>query len=99
MHRCPRCQWPSTRPDQPRLLNLTYAGLAGAAGQVSSMAIGSGDTYAFSYDTGMRLTSASLTQVSNNTLMYQTQPAYDAANNVVSVQTSISGATDTQQFC
>lgn len=63
------------------------------------MDLGSGDSYAASYDTGMRLTSASLTQVSTSTLLSQTQPAYDAANNVVSVQTSVSGATDTQQFC
>jgi hypothetical protein len=53
----------------------------------------------FAYDTGLRLTSVALTRASDNTLLYQTQPAYDAANNVVSVQTSIAGATDTQQFC
>jgi RHS repeat-associated protein len=79
--------------------NLAYAGLAGAAGKITTMDLGSGDIYNASYDTGIRLTSASLTQASTNTLLYQTQPAYDAANNVVSVATSISGATDTQQFC
>lgn len=79
--------------------NVIYSGLAGAAGRVTTMDLGSGDIYNASYDPGMRLTSASLTQASNNTLLYQTQPTYDAANNVVSVQTSIGGATDTQQFC
>ena len=78
---------------------LAYTGLAGASGQITSMTLGSGDTYAASYDTGMRLTSASLTQASNNAVLYQTQPTYDAVNNVVGVSTSISGQTDTQQFC
>ncbi|HEU5383534.1 MAG TPA: RHS repeat-associated core domain-containing protein [Ktedonobacteraceae bacterium] len=79
--------------------NLTYSGLAGAAGQITTMDLGSGDIYNASYATGLRLTSASLTKASDNTLLYQTQPTYDAANNVVGVQTSIGGATDTQQFC
>ncbi|HLG75780.1 MAG TPA: hypothetical protein VKX46_05160, partial [Ktedonobacteraceae bacterium] len=79
--------------------NLAYSGLAGAAGQITTMDYGSGDIYTASYDTGLRLTSVALTRASDNTLLYQTQPAYDAANNVVSVQTSITGATDTQQFC
>lgn len=47
----------------------------------------------------MRLTSASLMQASTNTHLFQTQPAYDAANNAMSVASSIAGATDTQQFC
>ncbi|HEU5383590.1 MAG TPA: RHS repeat-associated core domain-containing protein [Ktedonobacteraceae bacterium] len=79
--------------------NLAYSGLAGAAGQITTMDYGNGDIYTASYDTGLRLTSASLTRASDNTLLYQTQPAYDAVNNVVSVQTSIAGATDAQQFC
>jgi YD repeat-containing protein len=79
--------------------NLAYSGLAGAAGQITTMDLGSGDIYTASYDTGLRLTSISLTRASDNSLLYRTQPAYDAANNVVSVQTSIAGATDTQQFC
>ncbi len=79
--------------------NLAYTGLAGASGKITAMDFGNGDIYNASYDTGIRLTSASLTQASSNTLLYQTQPAYDAANNVVSVTISISGATDTQQFC
>jgi RHS repeat-associated protein len=79
--------------------NLAYTGLAGAAGKITTMDFGSGDIYNASYDTGLRLTSASLTRASDNALLYQTQPAYDAADNVVNVQTSISGATDTQQFC
>jgi len=79
--------------------NLAYTGLAGATGEITTMDFGSGDIYNASYDTGMRLTSASLNRASNNALLYSTQPAYDSANNVVSVQTNISGATDTQQFC
>ncbi|HLG78379.1 MAG TPA: RHS repeat-associated core domain-containing protein, partial [Ktedonobacteraceae bacterium] len=79
--------------------NLTYTGLAGASGRVTTMDYGNGTIYTASYDTGMRLTSASLTQSSTNASLYQTQPAYDAANNVVSVATSITGSTDTQQFC
>jgi RHS repeat-associated protein len=79
--------------------NLAYTGLAGAAGQLTSLDLGSGDSYAASYDSGIRLTSSSLTRASDHTVMYSTQPAYDAANNVVSVQTSIGGATDSQQFC
>jgi hypothetical protein len=77
---------------------ITYSGLAGAAGAITSMNLGgSVYSYAASYDTGMRLTSAQL--ANSGSTRYQTQPAYDAANNVVSVQTSISGQTDTQQFC
>jgi RHS repeat-associated protein len=79
--------------------NVAHAGLAGAAGNITTMDYGNGDIYTASYDSGMRLTSASLTRASDNTVLYQTQPAYDAVNNVVNVQTSISGATDTQQFC
>jgi RHS repeat-associated protein len=79
--------------------NLAYTGLAGAAGQLTSLDLGSGDSYAASYDSGLRLTSSSLTRAGDHTVMYSTQPAYDAANNVVSVQTSIGGATDSQQFC
>jgi RHS repeat-associated protein len=79
--------------------NIAYSDLAGAAGKITTMDDGNGAIYNANYDTGMRLTSASLTQASTNTLLYQTQPTYDAANNVVNVQTSIGGATDTQQFC
>jgi RHS repeat-associated protein len=79
--------------------NLSYSGLAGAAGHITAMSVGSTYNYAASFDTGMRLTSASLTNSSTSALLYQTQPAYDAVNNVVSVQTSVSGQTDTQQFC
>ena len=78
--------------------NLTYSGLSGAAGQIASMNIGNGKyTYAASYDTGLRLTSASVG--TSSTQLYQTQPTYDAANNIVGVQTSVGGQTDTQQFC
>jgi RHS repeat-associated protein len=79
--------------------NLAYTGLAGAASRITSMDLGNGDIYTASYDTGMRLTSSALTRASDGALLYQTQPTYDAANNVVGVQTSIAGATDTQQFC
>ncbi len=83
----------------PLASNLAYSGLAGAAGKITAMSFGNGANYAASYDTGMRLTSASLTQTSTNALVYSTQPTYDAASNVTSVQTSIASATDTQQFC
>ncbi|HEU5227241.1 MAG TPA: RHS repeat-associated core domain-containing protein [Ktedonobacteraceae bacterium] len=79
--------------------NLTYSGLAGAAGKITAMSFGNGANYAASYDTGTRLTAASLTQTSTNAVVYATQPAYDAASNVTGVQTSISSATDVQQFC
>ena len=79
--------------------NLAYSGLAGAAGKITTMDFGSGDIYTASYDTALRLTSASLIRASDNSLLYQTQPAYDVANNVIDVQTSVGGATDTQQFC
>ncbi len=80
--------------------NLTYMGLSGAAGQITTMSEDNGTySYAASFDTGMRLTGASLTLASNSSLLYQTQPTYDAVSNVVGVQTSISGQTDTQQFC
>lgn len=72
--------------------NLSYSGLAGAAGHITAMSVGNSKySYAASFDTGMRLTSASLTNTSTSALLYQTQPAYDAVNNVVSVQTSVSG--------
>ena len=68
--------------------------------EITTMNLGNGEyTYSASYDTGMRLTAASLSVASSGTQLYQTQPVYDAASNVVSVQTSIAGATDTQQFC
>lgn len=51
--------------------NLAYSGLAGAAGQITMMDFGSGDIYNASYDTGLRLTSASLTKASDGTLLYQ----------------------------
>ena len=80
--------------------SLTYTGLSGAAGKISSMSLGNGMySYNASYDTGMRLTSAGLTNSSSGTQLYQTQPTYDAVNNVVGVQTSVGGQTDTQQFC
>ncbi len=80
--------------------NVTYTGFAGAAGSVTGMSLGNNTyTYAASYDTGLRLTSKSLTKSSTSTLLYQTQPAYDAADNVTGVQTAIGGQTDTQQFC
>ncbi len=60
-------------------LNLTYSGLSGAAGKISSMSLGNGTyNYSASYDTGMRLTSAGLTNSSSGTQLYQTQPTYDA---------------------
>ena len=51
--------------------NLAYTGLAGAAGHITAMDFGSGDSYAASYDTGLRLTSTSLTQANNHALVYQ----------------------------
>jgi YD repeat-containing protein len=56
-------------------------------------------SYAASYDTGLRLTSAALSATSSGTQLYQTQPTYDEVSNVVGVQTSVGGQTDTQQFC
>lgn len=80
--------------------NLVYTGLAGASGQITAMNLDNGTySYSASYDTGIRLTSASWTNTSTSTLLYETQPSYDAANNVVSVQMSLSGSTDIQQFC
>jgi YD repeat-containing protein len=80
--------------------NLAYTGLAGAAGQITSMDLGNSIySYSASYDTGLRLTSASLADTSGGMLLYQTQPTYDAINNVVGVSTTISGQTDIQQFC
>ena len=80
--------------------NLVYGGQAGAAGQITSMSLGNGIySYAASYDTGMRLTSAGLTNTSSGNQLYQTQPTYDAVSNIVGVQTSAGGQTDTQQFC
>ena len=62
------------------------------------MSVGNGIyTYNASYDTGLRLTSASLSN--GEAQLYQTQPTYDAVSNVVGVQTSINSQTDTQQFC
>jgi YD repeat-containing protein len=80
--------------------NITYSGLAGAGGQISSMSLGNGTyIYSASYDTGQRLTSAGLTTTSSGTQLYQTQPTYDAVSNIVGVQTSVGSQTDTQQFC
>jgi RHS repeat-associated protein len=80
--------------------NIAYTGLAGAAGRVTSMNLGNSIySYSASYDIGMRLTSASLSDTSGGTQLYQTQPTYDAASNVVGVSTAILGQTDIQQFC
>ncbi len=80
--------------------NLSYSDPSSAAGKISSMSLGNGIyTYTASYDTGMRLTSAGLSNSSSGDQLYQTQPTYDAVNTVVGVQTSIGSQTDTQQFC
>ncbi len=80
--------------------NVAYNGLAGAGGLISSLSLDNGTyTYSASYDTGLRLTSAGLTNTSSGTQLYQTQPTYDAVSNIIGVQTNVGGQTDTQQFC
>jgi RHS repeat-associated protein len=80
--------------------NIAYDGLAGAASQITSMNLGDSTyTYKAGYDTGIRLTSESLSTAGGGMSLYQTQPTYDAADNIVGVKSSLSGQTDLQQFC
>jgi RHS repeat-associated protein len=80
--------------------NISFAGLAGASGQITGMNLGNGVySYSASYDVVQRLTSASITRVSDGRVLFQTQPTYDAVGNVTSTQTTLPDGTDTQGFC
>jgi RHS repeat-associated protein len=70
---------------------------------VSAVACGIGANgmyaYAASYDLNHRLSSASLTRLIDSTVLFQTQPSFDAAGNVVGVNTTLPQGTDNQAFC
>ncbi len=79
--------------------NIAYTGTAGAAMHITGMSLGNGVySYGASYDLDQRLTSSSLTRSSDSTLLYQTQPGYDAVGNVSSVTTTLQAGTDNQHF-
>ncbi len=80
--------------------NITYTGFGGAAGSITGMQQGNGVyTYGASYDFNHRLTSSGLTRASDSTVLFQTQPGYDAVGNVTSVLTTLPAGTDNQAFC
>ena len=71
-----------------------------AASLLTGASLGNGTyTYAAGYDATLRLTSASLTRTSDSTVLFQTQPSYDAVGNVVGVGTTLPAGTDNQAFC
>ncbi|GCE13576.1 RHS repeat-associated core domain-containing protein [Tengunoibacter tsumagoiensis] len=79
---------------------ISYTGPGGAASNITGMLLGNGIyTYAASYDPVRRLASASITRSSDSTLLYKTQPTYDAVSNVTTVATTLTAGTDNQQFC
>ncbi|HVU67577.1 MAG TPA: RHS repeat-associated core domain-containing protein, partial [Ktedonobacteraceae bacterium] len=79
---------------------IQYSGTAGAASKITSMQLDNGVyTYSASYDATKRLTSEQIAQTSGGTVLFSSQPEYDAVGNVTSVQTTLAGATDNQQFC
>lgn len=79
---------------------LSYTGSGGASGAVTSARLGN-NTYneTFSYDNDVRLTGVTLTKVSGGATLFVSTPSYDAADNVVSISTTLPGGTDNQGFC
>jgi RHS repeat-associated protein len=79
---------------------IQYTGSAGAASKITGMQLGNGVyTYSASYDATKRLTSEQIALTNGGTVLFSSQPGYDAVGNVTSVQTALAGATDNQQFC
>jgi RHS repeat-associated protein len=78
----------------------SYTGPGGAAGNVSSAQLAGGIyTFTAGYDLVMRPTDMKLSLSSGGTTLFESQPGYDAASNVVGVATTVPGGTDSQQFC
>jgi RHS repeat-associated protein len=80
---------------------IQYQGNAGAAGKATAMLLGN-SRYSFtrSFDAGLRVTSLVYKNQSSGAVLYQEQPQYDAANNVVAATTTLpTGDTDVQAFC
>ena len=82
------------------LTAVTYSGIAGAAGHMTSANLANG-TYSLSasYDNDLRLTSMSLLNVSLGTTLFSSSRGYDTAGNVTSVNTTLASGTDNQKFC
>ncbi len=87
-------------PGLPLLSAITYTGQLGATGTPSGGQLdGSILTYSASADALLRPTDTKYTQTSGGTTVYEVQPSYDAASNVIGVATTLASGTDTQTFC
>ncbi|RAQ97789.1 hypothetical protein [Thermogemmatispora tikiterensis] len=80
---------------------IQYQGNAGAAGKATALLLGNSRySFACSFDAGLRVTSLVYKNQSSGAVLYQEQPQYDAANNVVAATTTMpTGDTDVQAFC
>jgi RHS repeat-associated protein len=82
------------------LTSVTYSGVGGAAGHITSANLANGAySYSASYDNDLRLTSMSLLNVSLGTTLFSSSRGYDAVGNVTSVNTMLANGTDNQRFC
>src|SRR5947208_1673880 len=82
------------------LTNAVYAGVGGAAGQMTSASLGGG-TYQFSasFDLLQRSTDLKTTRASDSTVLFDQQRTFDAAGNVATANTTLPTGTDHQAFC
>jgi hypothetical protein len=82
------------------LTNVTYSGVGGAAGHLTSATLANGTySYSASYDTDLRLTSMSLSNMALGTTLFGSSRSYDADSNVTAVTTTLASGTDNQAFC
>lgn len=80
--------------------SFSYTGAAGASGTITGMQVGNNAfTYSATFDNAQRLSANTLRRVSDNALLYSTQPTFDAVGNVTSVATTLPAGTDNQAFC
>ena len=79
---------------------ITYSGFLGATGTPSGGQLNGGTyTYSATADALLRPTDTKYTLTTGGTTLYDVQPSYDAASNVIGVNTTLTTGTDHQAFC